>query len=105
MIPFISLGIGCLILGYMIGRLMLVTYSFKNMHTWVDAITKDQDSYDAHMNYISEVRASRIKVKKLMQEVEDHLKEIIENKCLLLNQIALIRVSGTSKAGSNIDNL
>ena len=80
MIPFISLGLGCLILGYMIGRLMLVSYSFKNMHTWVDAITRDDDSYDAHIKYISDIRENRIKVNELMQEVESHLKDLIDKK-------------------------
>lgn len=78
MIPFISLGLGCFILGYIIGRLMLVSYSFKNMHTWVDAITRNDESFNAHIKYITDIRESRLKVSRLMQDVEDHLKSLIE---------------------------
>jgi hypothetical protein len=80
MLPFISLGLGCFILGYVIGRLMLVSYSYKNMHTWVDAITRNAEAYDAHIKYISDIRKSRIKVVELMEEVESHLKDLIDKK-------------------------
>jgi hypothetical protein len=80
MIPFISLGLGCFILGYIIGRLMLVSYSFKNMHTWVNAVTSNKEAFDAHIKYISDIRRSRVEVAKLMQEVEEHLKELVEKK-------------------------
>jgi len=80
MISFISLGLGCLILGYILGRLMLVSYSFKNMNTWVDAITRNDDAYDAHIKYISDIRKNRVKINELIQEVEIHLKDLIDKK-------------------------
>ena len=80
MISDICLASGCLILGYIFGRLMLVSYSFKNIHTWVDAITRNDDAYDAHIKYISDIRKSRLKVAELMEEVESHLKDLIDKK-------------------------
>lgn len=80
MIADICLALGCIILGYVFGRLMLVSHSFKNMHTWVDAITRNSEAYDAHIKYISDIRKSRIKVTELMEEVENHLKDLIDKK-------------------------
>jgi hypothetical protein len=50
------------------------------MHTWVDAVTRNAEAYDAHIKYISDIRKSRIKVGELMEEVESHLKDLIDKK-------------------------
>ena len=78
MISYTCLALGSFIFGYVIGRMMLVSYSFKNMYTWVDAITKNDDAFDTHIKYISEIRMNRVRLEELKQEIEEHLNDNIK---------------------------
>jgi hypothetical protein len=79
MISQICLALGSFIFGYVIGRMMLVSYSFRNMHTWVYAITKNAESCDMHIKYILDIRKNLVQLEALTQELEQHLKENIKN--------------------------
>jgi hypothetical protein len=79
MISQICLALGSFIFGYIIGRMLLVTYSIKNLHSWVYAITKNTETCDTHIKYILDIRKNLVQLEDLTQELEQHIKENIKN--------------------------
>ena len=79
MISQICLALGSFIFGYIIGRMMLISHSFKDLHSWVYAITKNTESCDTHIKYISEIRKNLIQLEDITQEIEQHINVNIKN--------------------------